>query len=43
MGGGVVITDGAIAGLRDDFIFADQEGADRNFSGGSGGASFVKS
>ena len=43
MGGGVVVADGAIAGLRDDFIFADQEGANRNFSGGSGGASFVKS
>jgi len=41
--GGVVVADRAIAGLRDDFVFTDEEGTDRNFSGGSGGASFVKS
>ena len=40
--GGVVVAYGAIAGLRDDFVFADEESSDRNFSGGSGGAGFVE-
>ena len=41
--GGVIVADSAITGLRDDFIFEDEESADRNFSGGSGGAGFVES
>jgi len=42
--GGVVVADGAIAGTRDDFVFADDESADGNFSGGGGGgAGFVES
>ena len=43
VGGGVVVADGVIAGLRDDFVFADDESADRNLSGRSGGAGFVES
>lgn len=42
VGGGVVVTDGAIAGLGDDFAVVDEKCADRNFSGGGSGTGFPK-
>lgn|GEM_PF-2634597 len=41
--GGIVVANGPISGLRDDFVFADEKSADGDFSGGSGGAGFVES
>lgn len=40
---GVVVTDGAIPGLRDDFIFTDEQSADGNFARSCAGAGFVES
>lgn len=40
--GGVVVTDRAIAALRKDFVFVNQERPDGNFSGRGGGAGFFE-
>ena len=41
--GGVIITDSAIAGVREDNNVLDEHGADGDFSSGGGGAGFVES
>lgn len=43
VGGGVAITDGAIAGTRDDGGFVNEERADRDFAGGSRETCFFES
>ena len=43
MSSGIAVADGAIAGAGNWFVFMDQNGANGNFSGKRGGASFFES
>jgi hypothetical protein len=40
VGGGVVVADGAIAGVSEDFAVVDKDGADGDFARGRSGAGF---